>query len=294
MSNRADMCDACGAHTSAGRGGGRVRDPHGQVFSLCAGCFHAGMGLSSSMTAVGPEEDGARAIWARRDERPPEPAPAPPVQAPPPEPQAPSVWNPSEPVSHHNLQDFLTQQSDWQERADWSLEAPAHWVKLGSLYDEALGATVVIYGKQPMIAVGFYPFNGCDIYRDTTTKDILLSYVEVGGHIPARISFRITKHSSFVFEPVSTDITVAPERLEEFYSAMRGYGLTREAITAQAAHFKSMYIITETLPADRITVVRADEAGLPKKELRFSLVADRKTAAELRRRFHSEGRASDC
>ncbi len=222
----------------------------------------------------------------------PPPEPVSPARERPPVPPAPvrRYVPPSQPISHHNLLEFLAEQpvntSGPAGYTDGKREPPAHWELLGSLHDDALGATTVLHRDGSAIAVGFYPYNGCNIYRDSTTGDILLSYLEVGGHAPFRSTYRITKDSPFLFEPVSCDVMVAPERLQELYAAMRVRGLTEEDIRAQVKHYERMYNITEPLPPDRITFVRAFELAAPKRH-GFVIVADRKSATELLRLFHT-------
>jgi hypothetical protein len=214
-----------------------------------------------------------------------------PVLLPPAPSQAAPDRLPSEPLCHHNLLAFLAEQpapTGPAEFTDGNPEAPAHWEQLGSLRDKTLGLTFIRYRNASAIAVGFYPYNDCDIYRDSTTGDILLSYSQMLSYFDSyfeRSSIRITKDSPFIFEPVSCVLDVAHQRLEEFHGAMRELGLTQEDIDSQVRHYDSMQDITEPLPADRITFVRSHPSA-PGAHL-FVIVANRRTATELRRRFHT-------
>lgn len=171
-------------------------------------------------------------------------------------------------VSYDNFLEFLAGQpheSDGKpDIVHRSVKVPASWEQLGSVYDDGLGATVISHSSGRGITLGFYPYNGCDIYRDRETNDILLSYVELGGHGAARLSFPVTKRTPFLLEPVSTDIQVVPDKIDEFYAIMRERGLTKADMSAQAKHYEVRYQIIEPLPEDRLTFLRFQSADAPK------------------------------
>src|SRR5687768_3148413 len=63
------------------------------------------------------------------------------------------------------------------------VDVPLNWKHLGALNDDKIRMEMEVYKLGSHYAIGFYPFNGCDIYQDEQGR-VLLSYVEFGGHLP--------------------------------------------------------------------------------------------------------------
>jgi hypothetical protein len=74
---------------------------------------------------------------------------------------------------------------------------PPTWQYLGSMTDPKISFAMESYKPDSVYALGFYPFDGCDIYRDDESR-IRLVYRELGGHAAFLRSFIVTKNSPFV------------------------------------------------------------------------------------------------
>ena len=129
-------------------------------------------------------------------------------------------------------------------------------------------------------AVGFYPYSGCDIFRNENNR-IILSYIELGGHFPFRRNFTITKKSPFIFEPVSFNITINEIDNDTFLTSLNKYGLTIEKIESDILKYKSIDQINQELNPNDTIVVRKyfDNSN---KQFHYSIITKRENAVKIK------------
>ncbi|NTX59907.1 hypothetical protein HUA74_04465 [Myxococcus sp. CA051A] len=193
-------------------------------------------------------------------------------------------------ITHDTLVEYLRNQPGLEDAVkeldDVPMQVPTHWEWIGGIHDDVLGATTsVSYRAWTHFALGFYPYNGCDLYRDTRSSRVMFSYVELGGHGARRISYLVTKHSPFIHEPVAAHLQVPPELHDDLFAALRELGMSEQTLRAQAERYKNVSNILEPLPEDRLTGASfRGERG--QTQLDLTLMGPRATLRALRQRFH--------
>lgn len=188
-------------------------------------------------------------------------------------------------ITLNNLLSFLNdlpqEEESYQSEEIHTSELPAEWKMIGTLGDNRIGANFVSYKPWFQYAIGFYPYSGCDIYRNKENNKIILSYIELGGHFPFRRNFTITKKSPFVFEPISFDVSIHESDNETFLSSLRKYGLTIDKIENDILNYKNIDQINHELNPNDTLVVRRyfDHAN---KIFHYSIITKRENAVNIK------------
>jgi hypothetical protein len=146
-------------------------------------------------------------------------------------------------INYHNLSDFLDTLPSGPvtsvEEESLSPKEPDSWVNMGTLKDDRLNPSYYSYKLWSDYALGFYPFNDCDMYRDENDR-ILFSYIEYGGHAPFRRSFVVNKNSPVIYEPVGFKIRVNQAHHDAFFASIAEWGLTKSRINAELKAFEKV------------------------------------------------------
>lgn len=193
------------------------------------------------------------------------------------------------PINYNTLLSFLEQfpeennKNTFEENLNPGEEEIKNWTFLGTLTDEVTGAGMAMYKPWQSYALGFYPYNGCDIYRDDKNR-IVLSYIELGGHFPFRRTFIATKASPFITEPVCFAVTVKETDQPVFLEFLERLGLSGEKTEKDLVSFKEMYQITEDLDAEQIYMYRR-YFNEKSREFQYTVIAKRQTAHLIKSRF---------
>ena len=159
-------------------------------------------------------------------------------------------------------------------------KVPDNWIKIGSLSDIRIGANFAMYNPWSTYALGFYPYSGCDIFKDDSGR-IILSYIELGGHAPFRRNFFITKKSPFIFEPVSFDIAIEEDKIATFLANLSNYGLTLEKIEEDLKKYQSIDQIKHELNINETLVIRKYYNSF-NKTYRYTMITKRENAIKLK------------
>ena len=187
-------------------------------------------------------------------------------------------------ITYDNLLNFINElpqeEESYQSEEIHTSELPSEWIKIGTLADISIGANIVSYRPWSHYAVGFYPYSGCDIFRNENNR-IILSYIELGGHFPFRRNFTITKKSPFIFEPVSFNITINEIDNDTFLTSLNKYGLTIEKIESDILKYKSIDQINQELNPNDTIVVRKyfDNSN---KQFHYSIITKRENAVKIK------------
>src|SRR5699024_7797472 len=112
------------------------------------------------------------------------------------------------------------------------IDLPQNYPLIGTLTDHRLHTSVYSYGIWTQYALGFYPFNDCDIFRDKDDR-ILLSYVEYGGHPPFRRSFIVNRNSPVIAHPVGFRLHVDEQNHVAFLNHLADMELNEKTIHEQ-------------------------------------------------------------
>ena len=163
-------------------------------------------------------------------------------------------------ITFQNLLEYLNESST--EISEYNYEESRiqnpeiiGWKLIGSLFDERIGASSTMYKPWTDFALGFYPYNICDIYKDDKNR-IVLSYIELGGHFPFRRSFVISKNSPFIFNPIGYTVKISKELNNQFLKILKKENLTEEKIQFDLMRFKEIDQINETLNPNDIYLYR--------------------------------------
>ncbi len=157
-----------------------------------------------------------------------------------------------------------------------SQQVPDGWQYLGTLLDEKIRPAIEVYKHFTHYALGFYPFNGCDIYEDEEGR-VLLSYIEFGGHAPFRTSYIATKASPFIIEPVAFSLQVHEKDNDAFMDFMMKYGITKDSLEEDLLRYKNITHITDELTGEEVTVLRKHR-GITSTEWMYTIIATRSDA----------------
>jgi hypothetical protein len=186
-------------------------------------------------------------------------------------------------IYYNNFTDFLVslplgppKSVDEESR---NLEIPNEWTKLGTLKDERLHPSMYSYKLWTHYALGFYPFNDCDIFRDENGR-ILLSYVEYGGHAPFRRSFIAGSNAPIIEQPVGFKLWINKNHHKDFLKYMAQKGFTGERITKDLQKFEDKRKLSDELKSDEWHLLRRD-SSTSKDQIIYTMIAPRKKAAEL-------------
>ncbi|WP_225000432.1 hypothetical protein [Cesiribacter sp. SM1] len=195
-------------------------------------------------------------------------------------------------IDYSNLLSFLNQLPQECDRNIYeemrSINVPGDWKQIGSLVDKRISGFGTLYKPWTDYALGFYPYNMCDIYQDNKGR-VLLSYEEWGGHAPFRRSFIATKTSPFIHEPVSCNITVLGQENDRFIAFLEQYGLTASKIQADISKYKNVHQITENIDKEDtiITKVHHNSVG---NEYYYTLITKRENAVVISQEFNKNSR----
>jgi hypothetical protein len=160
---------------------------------------------------------------------------------------------------------------------------PDNWLCIGTLADKRIGGSSVMYKPWTNYAIGFYPFFGCDVYKDDQGK-IILSYIELGGHFPFRRNFYITKKSPIKMEPVSISVTIKEEDQDLFLKYLMNFGVTKEKIENDQIKYKSVDQITEDLNVEETIIFRTFFYNYTKTYY-YSIITKRENAVKIKTEF---------
>ena len=194
-----------------------------------------------------------------------------------------------EPINYNTLLSFLEQfpeentQNVYQENLNPGAEEISTWTFLGTLTDEVIGCGMAMYKPWQSYALGFYPYNGCDIYKDDKNR-MVLSYIELGGHFPFRRTFIATKASPFITEPVCFDVTIPQANNVSFLEFLESLGVTGENIEKDLAAFKETYQITHDLDPEKTYLYRRYFNDRT-EEYYYTIITKRQTAHVIKSRF---------
>lgn len=131
---------------------------------------------------------------------------------------------------------------------------PNTWEYLGTLFDSRINPGVAQYFPWTKIAIGFYPYSGCDIYKDDQSR-IILSYVELGGHFPFRRNFILNRNTPIALEPICISLQIPAIGHEAFLSYLQQqFAISPEVIEAQLSKFKQVDQLREELDLDQIYI----------------------------------------
>ncbi len=194
-------------------------------------------------------------------------------------------------LNYDNILEFLNQFPDEIDKNIYEENLRAElpqkeWTLLGTLSDDRIGGGGALYRPWTHYAIGFYPLNLCDIYKDENNR-ILFSYIEIGGHFPFRRSFIATKKSPFIFEPVSFDITISQENHSAFLKDLEELGLNTIKIENDLKKFKEVYQITDELDPDEALITRK-YFNAANNDYYYTLITKREYAVEIKRNYSKE------
>jgi hypothetical protein len=197
---------------------------------------------------------------------------------------------PKEPITSKTLLQFLESQPG-ENPSFLGEESPFNNFEfqgamlLGDVVDDNLNPGMTSYKGGTHYALGFYPFNGCRVYRDKKGR-ILLSYIEFGGHAPFRISFPINKRTPFLFEPFCFFISFEEDLSAKVTELFRRYGLTKQKIASDLARFKGIDNIDCDLDVNTIYVVR-HYLDLITKKIHYTFIAKHEIALKITREVNA-------
>lgn len=197
-----------------------------------------------------------------------------------------------EPVNYKTITSFLEQfpeengRNVYEENLNPGEREISNWTLLGTLNDGLIDCGSAMYKPWQSYALGFYPYNGCDIYKDDQGR-IVLSYVELGGHFPFRRSFIATKASPFITEPVCFGITIQKTDHAPFLAFLDSLGLTPEKAEQDLEVFKEAYQITHELNPEEIYLYRR-YFNERTDEFYYTIIAKRQTAHVIASKFRAD------
>lgn len=165
-----------------------------------------------------------------------------------------------------------------------SAAVPENYNKIGTLKDDCLCPSPYSYKPWTHYALGFYPFNDCDIFRDENDQ-ILFSYVEYGGHSPFRRSFVVNKNSPITEEPVCFRLSVKQSNHSNFFSQLVEWGLDQARFKQQLKEHAQVRSINDDLSPNALKVIRQD--ALADDSTQFVMIAPRSKAVVLSRQFNN-------
>lgn len=165
------------------------------------------------------------------------------------------------------------------------VKVPDDWSCIGSLADKRIKGNFVMYKPYTNYALGFYPFYGCEIYKDGQGK-IILSYIELGGHFPFRSNFFVTKNSPFIIEPVSIQVAIKEEENDYFLNYLLNYGVSKEKMEGDLIKFNSVTQITIDLNIEETSIFRAKFDSYT-KTYNYSIITKRENAVKIKAEFNN-------
>lgn len=157
---------------------------------------------------------------------------------------------------------------------------PNTWEYLGTLFDSRIKPGMAQYFPWSKIAIGFYPYSGCDIYKDDQSR-IVLSYVELGGHRPFRRNFILNQNTPIALEPICISIEIPANEHEAFLSYLhQEFAISPEVIELQLAKFKQVDQLREELDLDQIYIHRRfyNEST---KSFNYTIIASKHQVVEI-------------
>lgn len=157
---------------------------------------------------------------------------------------------------------------------------PNTWEYLGTLFDSRINPGMAQYFPWSKIAIGFYPYSGCDIYKDDQSR-IILSYVELGGHFPFRRNFILNQNTPISLEPICISIQIQENEHEAFLSYLhQEFAISPEVIEVQLAKFKQVDQLREELGLDQIYIHRRfyNEST---KSFNYTIIASKHRVVEI-------------
>lgn len=193
-------------------------------------------------------------------------------------------------VSHKNITDFLSTQPpspiESVNEESLSLTIPDSWTQIGTLKDERLQPTYFSYKLWTHYALGFYPFNDCDIFRDDDGR-VLLSYVEYGSHAPFRRSFIAGSNAPTIEDPVGFKCWIGQNNHEEFLKHIARKGFTGKRITHDLQKFEDARQLTDKLTPEEWHLLRRNTSTYENK-ITYTFVAPREQALQLSDKWGNE------
>lgn len=186
-------------------------------------------------------------------------------------------------IDYQNIQDFITTipyEVEGIKSEEVRFETPPDtWELLGSLTDNRLKLTFAEYRTYTHFALGFYPYSGCELYKDDKGR-FLLSYIELGGHFPFRRNFILGNNSKFVIEPISFQVQIDSQSEAEFIHNLEKFGLTKEVIKSDLSKYSCTISSDLNLNTSSMFVVSRSEIPYLKR-VSFTFVANREKALEI-------------
>lgn len=191
-------------------------------------------------------------------------------------------------ITWENFQSFIDNLPAGKEKVvceeSRQIDIPEPWELIGSLFDNRFKLPTTEYFPWSKIAIGFFPYSGCDIYKDDQGRTVL-TYVEFSGHSPFRRNFILSKNTAIVIEPISIAIEIKESVNESFLSFLQRFGIDKSTLEDQLSKFQEVRKINEELEPDKVYIY---QRYFNEKERKFyyTIITNRKNALQITEAFN--------